>query len=443
MVQGFKTDHGAVKTCSLHQDEYTPRGDHEKALPSTTYSRRCLSVRSVSKGVEDNTRRTNPSNPQSGRQRFPMLREWWLEGMACLITLFALAAVVLTLYPHQKKPLPQWPYRLSVNILLSIYIVVMKAALMYILAQGLGQLKWSWLQSSRPLHDLVKFDDASRGALGSLLLLSTTHIRYLLASFGVTLLTTLVALDLVTQELVRYYGCTSQIASAKAAIPRTSRWWNDNGAPIHWHIRSIVPEMQAATNTGVFSKAAQVSFSCQTGNWTFPSDSEYSSVGYCSQCYDISNQVQAYQWCSKFPNPINRDDRCKGSRDTFTNTSLPSGLTVESSTEAGTLHVSAMRYDQMSDIPLQILAGQSPYLSPLYRNSDMPDYLAPVCRTAAENATVLCGHFQATGCSLYPCVRTHNATTRNGVFEEQLLETTPPRMVRREGHVRGLYLIDT
>lgn len=81
----------------------------------------------------------------------------------------ALLAIVATIYHFQGRPLPDWPYGLSINTLISIYVVMMKAAIAFVIAQGIGQLKWSWFSTTRPMSDIAKYDNASRGSsLGSL-----------------------------------------------------------------------------------------------------------------------------------------------------------------------------------------------------------------------------------------------------------------------------------
>jgi len=49
-----------------------------------------------------------------------------------------LIAIIITLRPHQDKPLPQWPYNISVNSLISIYVVILKGAVLLVTAEGLG-----------------------------------------------------------------------------------------------------------------------------------------------------------------------------------------------------------------------------------------------------------------------------------------------------------------
>ena len=73
------------------------------------------------------------------RRRAHLLRNWWLELGACFVFILALIAIVVTLRPHQGKPLPQWPYNISVNSLIAIYVVILKATVLLVTAEGLGK----------------------------------------------------------------------------------------------------------------------------------------------------------------------------------------------------------------------------------------------------------------------------------------------------------------
>jgi len=73
------------------------------------------------------------------RRRAHILENWWLEIGACFIFVSALIAIIVTLRPHQDKPLPQWPYHISVNSLISIYVVVLKGSVLLVTAEGLGK----------------------------------------------------------------------------------------------------------------------------------------------------------------------------------------------------------------------------------------------------------------------------------------------------------------
>lgn len=73
------------------------------------------------------------------RRRAHYLKNWWLGIGACFLFISAMIAIVVTLLPHQGKPSPQWPYHISVNSLISIYVVILKATVLLVTAEGLGE----------------------------------------------------------------------------------------------------------------------------------------------------------------------------------------------------------------------------------------------------------------------------------------------------------------
>jgi hypothetical protein len=104
--------------------------------------------------------------------------------MCSFLSAGAFVAIFVTVWTHEGRPLPDWPYHLTINTLIAIYVVVLKAALLLVTAQGLGQLKWRWFERERPLNHLTAFEDASRGAWGSLTLLQMLKGCHIIASCG-------------------------------------------------------------------------------------------------------------------------------------------------------------------------------------------------------------------------------------------------------------------
>lgn len=64
------------------------------------------------------------------------LIDWKWETTSCFLAVGSLLAITATVYPYNGRPLPQWPYGLTINSLISIYTTIMKAAMYSILAQG-------------------------------------------------------------------------------------------------------------------------------------------------------------------------------------------------------------------------------------------------------------------------------------------------------------------
>src|ERR1700722_1247294 len=133
-----------------------------------------------------------------------------------------MAAVIAIVYPHQNLPLPKWPYNISINSLLAVILVVMKAAMLLITAEGLSQLKWAWFKRRRTLQDLTRHDNASREPFGSLLLLWTLRSRNIVASISAFVTLAALAIDPFAQQVVRYYQCSIPIPKVNATIPRTN-----------------------------------------------------------------------------------------------------------------------------------------------------------------------------------------------------------------------------
>lgn len=162
---------------------YRPATTSDFPLQQFSTARKPLPNRPAVKLESQNTSsRSKPSRSKRGKQlsSWPLriFQNWWLELLCCFLTIGALLAIMATVLPYEGRPLPNWPYNLSINSLISIYVVILKAAMSVVLAEGLGQLKWTWFRKTRPLTDIARFDEASRGSIwGSILLLFSLNLR--------------------------------------------------------------------------------------------------------------------------------------------------------------------------------------------------------------------------------------------------------------------------
>jgi Protein of unknown function (DUF3176) len=96
---------------------------------------------------------------------------WTLEILGCLTSIAFLVAIIAVLFYYDGKPMPQWPYGITLNALVSILSTVMKATMAFILAESLAQLKWSWFRDGNKLSDLALLDAARRGVMGAFVVL--------------------------------------------------------------------------------------------------------------------------------------------------------------------------------------------------------------------------------------------------------------------------------
>lgn len=96
---------------------------------------------------------------------------WIWELCAMLMSLSSLVAIVLVLRLHDGRPLPDWPFSITINSLVSIFSTIMGFTLLVPIAEGISQAKWHWFQQYRALRDVEVYDQASRGPWGSLKML--------------------------------------------------------------------------------------------------------------------------------------------------------------------------------------------------------------------------------------------------------------------------------
>lgn len=64
---------------------------------------------------------------------------WTAEIFSCALAMVSLAAIIITLCLHDGKPLPKWPLGITINALIAILTVLMKAGLSIPLSEGVNQ----------------------------------------------------------------------------------------------------------------------------------------------------------------------------------------------------------------------------------------------------------------------------------------------------------------
>ncbi|KAL9110657.1 MAG: hypothetical protein Q9227_004834 [Pyrenula ochraceoflavens] len=214
---------------------------------------------------------------------------WWQELTCILLAIAALIAMVVTLRTHEGKPLPEWPYSISVNSVIAFYIIILHACIFFAVTEGLSQMKFSWFQRPRSLKDLHYFDRGSRGPFGALQLLWTMKHRNPVSTTGALIILAVVVIEPVAQLLIRYTGCQIEVPNIKAHIPLKNSF-SEIGPHLGAGITQLPYSLQSAINAGLFNpESVNMRFGCETGNCTF--NEVYSTLGYCHKCQDLSKDV--------------------------------------------------------------------------------------------------------------------------------------------------------
>jgi hypothetical protein len=189
--------------------------------------------------------------------------------LCCLLFIRAFLAIIATIWIYEGQPLPEWPYHLTVNTLISIYVVILKGALLLVTAQGIGQLKWRWFEREHPLNNLSKFNDASRGALGSLTLLWMLKGCHIITSCGAFITAATLLIDPFAQQVISPRQCVLPVQSSQATIPKTNLF-SEVGLHTGAGEGTLPMDLQMLINGGLFALGTEVAFNCPNGNCTFP-----------------------------------------------------------------------------------------------------------------------------------------------------------------------------
>jgi Protein of unknown function (DUF3176) len=76
---------------------------------------------------------------------------WWKAITACCIMLTSLMAIILILALHQNRPLPNWPFTITLNSPISIMVVILKSSMLAVVASGMRAVPFPH-QESLCLH---------------------------------------------------------------------------------------------------------------------------------------------------------------------------------------------------------------------------------------------------------------------------------------------------
>lgn len=101
---------------------------------------------------------------------------WTWEVVALLLAVGAVASIIALLARYDGRPLPSWPYEITLNALIAVLTTIANASMAFPLSSGLGQLKWERMKKGyAPLADMEVLDEASRGAWGAVNMLRRLH----------------------------------------------------------------------------------------------------------------------------------------------------------------------------------------------------------------------------------------------------------------------------
>ncbi|KAJ5758703.1 hypothetical protein N7520_005859 [Penicillium odoratum] len=311
---------------------------------------------------------------------------WTLEILSCLTSIVFFTAIIVVLWYYDGRPMPEWPYGITLNALVSVLSTVMKASMTFIVAEGLAQLKWSWFRGGNKLSDLALLDAGSRGAMGSLLVLFRTMPRHLV-TFGCLVLVVATATDPFVQQVMSIKDRPVRTSGHSAVQVCNTSTYTDYGEGAGPGMNQVPLRTLGAIYSGIFQTSSQNSKSimmgCPTGNCTF---APYQSLGFCSRCADITDSLT-----------LSKSTIIPGEPTYKYN--LPNGFTFSTSITEMYLMNSTSSHDLLK--------------------LDTRDQALILNFTAISSAGYgVPPEVSATECALFFCVDTYHATVQGGLFSE-------------------------
>jgi hypothetical protein len=200
------------------------------------------------------------------------------------------------------------------------------------IAAAIGQCRWLRFAGKRPkkLRELQVFDDASRGPLGSLMLLYHTRLKSL-AVLGATLTIVSLGFDPFVQSLIHtdvrtvYLNDTGASLTAVMTIVDPGKsiclaWSNLDSTQVYDSVLTLIEDyldgLSAAYLTAAISALADDAPSfknvptCPSKNCTWPT---YTTIRVCSSCKNITSWVHnRYLGCTRGPLFTDPDDELDG-----------------------------------------------------------------------------------------------------------------------------------
>ncbi|KAJ3549027.1 hypothetical protein NM208_g727 [Fusarium decemcellulare] len=413
---------------------------------------RIRNIASSSKNNAENDTHSPPSRRQ--KRRGNIFLTWSLELALLLLAAGLLAALFAILYTHDHHEMPNWDNSnngITLNALVALLATIYRAALGYVALQVMAQLKWNWVTAQfRPMLDVQRFDDASRGAWGSIQLLPLVALRQPLAVATIAIVVASLAIGPITQQTIQTYYCSRAVAArpAQTALIAVANRIDNTIYYIERPSHSVLQvEMQSAIQDAVVNQNNDTNiamlFLCDSSNCTWttyadhprqPSEKRVShaSLGMCSRCEDVYDLVQ------------------KSSRDTATGTELNITLQLTDSSQLQVspgLHSTYLNSSVTRDliwardvVPRSFMNAARwsvANFTILALSQDHCDKLpdgnvsCPLSSNASYKNSIEAWEeptdYIAATCIMYPCIRHYQGSVSNGALLEKLIKTTPLR----------------
>ncbi|GAW14077.1 hypothetical protein ANO14919_034690 [Xylariales sp. No.14919] len=235
--------------------------------------------------IETSKPATTPSSAK------PLWKVWGLEIICVALGFAAFAVIVIVLAWFDQHSLPSWPSQITLNTFVAFVTTIGKAAFMFPVPKAISQIQWAWFRRERPLYDIHVFDQASRGVMGSLVLLWRIRFRHFVV-LGAVLMSLSFLTSPITQLAISYpmRDVLAITGEAKAPAIRTINAPKDR-LDIATRKAMLISTVEDGTN--FLRPIEPLGTLCSTGNCTFE---PYQSLGICMRRANITSHLQIQEF---------------------------------------------------------------------------------------------------------------------------------------------------
>ncbi|XP_044717747.1 uncharacterized protein HRG_08389 [Hirsutella rhossiliensis] len=348
------------------------------------------------------------------RRRLNLLRIWSWEIALLVAALGLVAAIVVLLANFNGQELPRWPYSININTLASLLTLCLRAALVIVAAEIVGQSKWIWFHgNTQRLSDFQTFDEAAAAAVTTILSL---------------------AISPFTQQAIKTVSCARLTSKASARVPvainvpGVDNFYAIEDSPDMYDLGPRVQRAMVSGLTNPSGNDSAIQAQCLTGNCTFPEAFEvpHSTIGLCSQCMETTSLL-SFSWrIEDFAMVKNYNTTNASLGDLtlslkFSDTWLTTGSTNLSYAESRmSPEFKEVAQQAFSNISILTVSGTT---SEFCRVNQLPQ-----CVVAAS-------------CTLYPCMKDVRVNVVNGRLEDRVVKTVPARAAPEVGIKRSSWSI--
>jgi hypothetical protein len=352
------------------------------------------------------TAESTEKEPDGNLQRRAFgFKSWAWEVVNAVLLFIMIIATVITLRLHDGQPVPDWPFSITINAMVSTYALVFKSNVALILTSCIGQFQWSWYQSRHLLGDVALFQDAGRSPWGALVWLCRLHLRQPIVALAALVTILGITIDPFFQQLAQPSSCHAYSgALQKPSLPRTN----------YLDISVVSSQLNSSIAAGFYQPPNLSALGCSTGNCTF--DTEYSTLAFCSKCEDVSDQSQIELDClNQF---IETNDR---SQYNLSHCNQSVGMDVDVNQRLSTSWKLRANNQPIRDLR-SALWNTNLTLGVDYSilRAKSFGFQRPWtgCEDVQKNNTWECRGYGAAKCSIQPCVRTYTANIESSQLHE-------------------------